>query len=257
MGQTVMAAQTYKCRGPYSPHFGEKTPGNGAGWHPGRLGHKLRGDSLAYFLLKIFEDALDEVSSSCVFSTTHSQNGSMFHSPVADQMLASTLTFLQQNIDKRPLSAPPVACFPEECSSDAACFTDYLPRASNNTLSSQIVESMSHLSWNATSALVNVTPSPSTVSLSNWTLELSFFDVKAVQKSEERGMGYMDRKYIFVSQGTGTHISFRVIITAHKSSIWICECQKGFLQYPANMVDLDKGSIVLLHSYPYQGCSTR
>jgi hypothetical protein len=63
MGHSTNSIGDYKCYGPYNYTFSEKTPGGGAAWHPGRVGHQLRGDSLAYALLSILSDSVDTVAS--------------------------------------------------------------------------------------------------------------------------------------------------------------------------------------------------
>jgi hypothetical protein len=277
MGQTVMACQTYKCRGPYGPTFSEKTPGGGAGWHPGKLGHKLRGDNIAYFLLKIFEEALDSILSSTtgcnatesgrlrrlgeestVATSTVVTSGGHPHE-MANSLLATSMKFMHDHIDKSPLYKAPVACLPEECSSDAQCFTDYLPRESANTITSRIHNFSydSQLELHGLDKAISANSVDLRATLANWTFELSFFDAAAVQKSEDRHMGYLDRKYIFVSQGHGTHISFLVSVVSKMSPIWLCECQKGFLKYPGTMTDLDRGALVILQPYPIQGESSK
>jgi hypothetical protein len=57
----VFGCDEYKCLGPYTADFCEKTPGGGAPHHPGRLMHKLRGENLAYFYLSILIEAVEDV----------------------------------------------------------------------------------------------------------------------------------------------------------------------------------------------------
>jgi hypothetical protein len=57
----VFGCDEYKCFGPYTADFCEKTPGGGALHHPGRLMHKLRGENLAYFYLSILIEAVEDV----------------------------------------------------------------------------------------------------------------------------------------------------------------------------------------------------
>lgn len=59
--QSLFGCDEYKCLGPYTADFCEKTPGGGAAHHPGRLMHQLRGENLAYFYLSILQEALDDV----------------------------------------------------------------------------------------------------------------------------------------------------------------------------------------------------
>jgi hypothetical protein len=57
----VFGCDEYRCLGPYTADFCEKTPGGGAAHHPGRLMHKLRGENLAYFYLSVLIEAVEEV----------------------------------------------------------------------------------------------------------------------------------------------------------------------------------------------------
>ena len=58
MGQSVLGVDAYKCRGPYTPDFSVKTPGGGVHWHPGARGHRLKGESAAFYFLAMLDDAL-------------------------------------------------------------------------------------------------------------------------------------------------------------------------------------------------------
>ena len=58
MGQSVLGVDAYKCRGPYTPDFSVKTPGGGVHWHPGARGHRLKGESAAFYFLAMLHDAL-------------------------------------------------------------------------------------------------------------------------------------------------------------------------------------------------------
>lgn len=71
----------------------------------------------------------------------------------------------------------------------------------------------------------------------SWSKELSFFDKSAVEKSIEQKLGYIDRKYVYISKGVGTTITIQVLVN-NESPIWLCELQKGFLKYPVEYGDL-------------------
>ena len=88
---------------------------------------------------------------------------------------------------------------------------------------------------------------------SNWELQLSFFDARAVAKGEAKGMGYQDRKMVWVSPANVTsgnerdEASLTILVSVgelnakqYGGRVWLCELQKGFLQYPADYGDLDK-----------------
>lgn len=381
MGQNVLGLDVYKCRGPYSPDFNAKTPGGGVAWHPGRLGHKLRGENLAYFVLSILQDALDTImpsvagcSSKSILKSSESFTSSLtahrgsralkdtqvdharnlprqsratmddalkgqplirlledagshsgedgtgqgedkevgmrpaiglgdipdrlssFSSALAEDaanpmvlpaegstvsraassvggrgsdmsshmlvlrsIVMNTFKSLQENL---PASVPdpPLTCAKEDCSTAAMCFTDFEPRVTNS-LSGQVVGLYSvvnaALGHNAAPPtplhdLRSSSTSPLRLNISskyffgNWSLELSFFDRSAVQKAADRGLGYVDRKYIFMSHGEGDAISFFVKVT-RQNSLWLCEVQKGFLKYPPTMGDLDKAAALFIH----------
>lgn len=61
--------------------------------------------------------------------------------------------------------------------------------------------------------------------------------------------GYVDRKYLYISQGLNASLSF-LIRTTRRGPVWLCECQKGFLKYPATMGDLDVAANVFVKSLP-------
>lgn len=79
----------------------------------------------------------------------------------------------------------------------------------------------------------------------SWLRQLSPFDAKAVARGEAQHLGYLDRKYVFWSQGPGSSLQLEVRVR-HISPIWLCELQKGFVQYPSTMADLDLGAEVIL-----------
>ncbi len=242
MGQNVLPIEKYSCFGPYNESFSTKTPGGGAYWHPGRIGHRLRGHSLAYAYLSILEDALSELD-----DLYKNDNHNLFQNTI------SRLQFSEKYIStkgKVNIKFKEGKVCGDICD-NANCFTDYLPRE-NNPLSSLLVGNPV-IGINTFNDTNNITAFTSTLkylhkynaSSYNWTFGISFFDVKGVEKSLKNNLGYYDRKYIYTSNGMGSVLSFRISPTK-KHSIWICECQKGFLKYPANMNDLDIGSNLYL-----------
>jgi len=317
----VNAAQDYACYGPYDKNFGVKTPGGGAQWHPGKIGHELRGDVLAFFVLSILDDALatiqreqlealEEIAPAPSLNHAGAVNvkpGSV-QTPEA-RVLKKQQSFLhQRNVipainegiykvaqkylgkhiggggAKKLLARHPARWCGEEICGDHVpqCFTDYEPRVSSG-FSEVVLES-------------------------EWERGLSFFDRNGVQKSIDKGLGYIDRKYIYLSTGVGSKISFYANVlgqsnegpvakmqaktvskndthvksgaksgggletsvealggglrralagggsathtndtaasTAPTSRLYLCEVQKGFLQYPADMDDLLTGALV-------------
>lgn len=57
----------------------------------------------------------------------------------------------------------------------------------------------------------------------SWNKSLSFLDANAVMKNTAKGLGYIDKKYIFLSSGVGSSISLPVSVSATQSPVWICE----------------------------------
>jgi len=201
-------------------------------------------------------------------------------------------------------SHTPLFCDKDICSEVIPqCYTDYEPRVSHG-FNELIVDDVLDYS-------------------SKWTKELSFFDAKAVAKGEARGMGYIDRKYIYISQGINTTLSFYIhpyttsisedmLVWKHahpthahinttgahgkvsdvlveetsplrslrgdtpnttpntspntpntpstvppprsRSTLFLCELQKGFLKYPEGMDDLISANVYI--SYDAAGTST-
>lgn len=115
---------------------------------------------------------------------------------------------------------PPVACDPKVCDADPTCFTEFEPRVSHS-LRDIVVGQLS----------------------SNWTLDISFFDAKAIVKAQLKQRGYLDKKYVFMSHSVEAPLSLLVKPTK-KSSVWLCQLQKGFLQYPNWLGDLNDSAEV-------------
>jgi hypothetical protein len=108
----------------------------------------------------------------------------------------------------------------QEANQKPHCYTDFEPRI-QNSISDIIFEKK------------------------NWYRNISFFDEKAVEKSILKNFGYIDRKYIFVSEKINATISFKIVVK-HKNPIWVCEVQKGFLNYPSYMGSLHESVDVFL-----------
>lgn len=211
-GQNIQLLDQYRCMGPYGADFSVKTPGGGQKWHPGRAGHRLRGENLAYFLLHIFEEAI-----SMVLDLGIEQAG---------KESLQRLAGLREGARKPP--SKPVVCNPEECDSRPSCFTNFEPRI-KNSLSDIIIAPQS------------------LQSASNWTYDLSMFDKAAVLKAAQRGLGYLDRKYVYTSGTMHKPMSLHISPKRENSFVLICEVQKGFNTYPAWMADLDKGAHLTLY----------
>lgn len=203
-----MPLEEYKCLGPYGADFGEKTGGGGNSWHPGLKGHRVRGNVLSYFLLEILKESITTLLNDLQNLTP-------------DEIIINSTAYLRENQMQEPPLAP-IACDPRICNSEAACFTEYEPRVSH-PLRDIIVGRGS----------------------SNWTLEISFFDSKAILKAESRGRGYLDKKYVYMSHSDSHPLSL-LVKPNRTSSVWLCQLQKGFLQYPSTLGDLDNASLLYL-----------
>ena len=130
-----------------------------------------------------------------------------------------------------PSLPSPVACDISVCGSQAQCFTQYEPRIDHS------IESLRQL------------PEGVTRDTSTWTLGLSWFDVAGVKKAEDKGAGYLDKKFIYTSSSPNEPLVLRIPSRSY-NHIWLCQVQKGFLKYPAGMAELDAGAEVRvdLHS---------
>lgn len=268
MGQNILELDSYKCQGPYDKEFCEKTTGGGNEWHPGKKGHQFRGDNLVYNIISILEDAFAEILSSIdnckeseqparapqlnystsfpdlkIRKSSHSYTDSKY-------VLANSLTFLKDNtFDKVP--DPPQICSSEDCVNPSNCFTDFEPRMQNSLKSLVVGRKPPDLRIPSIYNNDTIGDSTSLVGKSGWTLELSFFDKTAVGKGIAKGYGYIDRKYIFLSHGVDSIISFRIQPRKSVNPVWLCEVQKGFLKYPSNVGELDKsGRFYLFKDIP-------
>jgi len=347
MGQSLFGIESYRCLGPYTNDFNEKSPGGGATHHPGKYMHKLRGDSLAFFFLSILQEAVAAVdqlaqcglvkpsirtnragdpvvgdsngrnrvsatsrdpktssldggdgsgsitSSSCgnreqhpslqlqleaLDSALQLQSSSNFTTQHALGTLpaerpngqSSTRRRLQQQRQQQQHDTVPFVAM------DAArnCRDSSSVESSVPTSSARVYQYIvSYLQFLQTPPLPEVPSSYAMQELSyqptcytnlqphvshaldssgimvpqhsNWTLGLSFLDKKAVVKSQEKGLGYIDLKYIWTSSGVNSSMTFNIHVT-HENPLWLCEVQKGFVQYPSHVADLPVGASVYI-----------
>ena len=208
VGQNVQVIEKYRCLGPYGGDFSVKTPGGGQKWHPGKRGHQLRGDSLSFFLLSVLEDALSAVVA------------------LGEEELALSRARQVLGEEQAKVLSKPLICPAEECDSAPLCFTNYEPRMKNSLSDILLERPGAH---------------------NNWTLDLSFFDQAAVAKASARGLGYLDRKFLFTSGTMHKPLTMHISPRRDKSFLLVCEVQKGFNKYPAGMGDLDHAAALLLY----------
>ena len=218
MGQSVMPLLQYKCQGPYSADFSVKTTGSGAAWHPGRKGHILRAHSIVYTLLLMLDEALNEV-----------QHAKLTSGHEEETLLLKTVNELASKHPPTASHLPPKTCSDtEECGNTAPkCYTEYLPRQGNSLMDKIIGQN-------------------------DWSLNVSFYDLKGVETNAHEHRGYIDKKMVYISTTNKTALSFAIDLSRN-SSIWLCELQRGFLNYPKDMGDLDKEATV----YLYKNVATR
>lgn len=57
----MLPIAAFKCRGPYNKDFCTKSTGPGKKWHPGVMGHQLRGDIVAYGLLAMMKEGIASI----------------------------------------------------------------------------------------------------------------------------------------------------------------------------------------------------
>jgi hypothetical protein len=205
--------------GPYGANFGVKSKGEGKSWHPGVLGHKYRADSLSYFLMEIFREALDDYIKA-------SMEGPKTLHELHQYNLQILTSHHSSHLPK------PIACDVVVCGIVPKCFTNYEPRVQNDLTKIIVPTSVDH-----SSSLP-----------ANWMTEISWFDQGGVKKSMDEKRGYMDKKYIvrsnFTGEGVLTFVDSASVLTiqinpTEKSPIWLCQVQKGFLKYPATDGELD------------------
>jgi hypothetical protein len=133
MGQNVLPMEAYKCKGPYTPYFSVKTPGGGAAWHPGRLGHQMRGESLAYAFLMSLKSALEDIKEAAA--------GLVFTNQAVKTLLDQSNQFVKRNTF-RSVPEPPVSCGEDDCQTEPRCFTDYQPRVPTASISQSSKDSV-------------------------------------------------------------------------------------------------------------------
>ncbi len=147
-----------------------------------------------------------------------------------------------ESIYIKKMPAVPSAYHLSEASVKPTCYTDYEPRMSHSITSLILRDDSAANSHHHHHANDNNSSSMS----NNWTKELSFFDVKGVEKAMKKNYGYLDRKYIYLSHGNQSELALHLIVENGNTPLWLCELQKGFGKYPATMTDLDQGADISL-----------
>lgn len=180
-------------------------------------------------------------------TTTAANNNNKNNSPSPSVITVSVWTVLSAWIQEylyhqlhhgRVVPPVPSHYHIDETTYPPNCFTDYEPRANRDHSISAMAVNMSTLAPGWTQKLMHSQPANSSLF---WQSLLSPFDANAVNKAQQRGLGYLDRKYAYFSQGLHSVLSLK-LRTYHAAPLWLCELQKGFLKYPAMMTDLDAGA---------------
>ena len=143
---------------PYFNHADKPFKDIDAGWHAGPHGHAFRGDVIAAYYLRRFEKALASLS----VEAAQLPAGAKF-SPGAPF---------------KPKPLPPVrSCEKEVCTSPAHCAFSFEPK----------------LRGDLGAIMLNNTAGKK----GSWKWMLSPSDQRAVAKSQAKGLGYLDLKYVF------------------------------------------------------------
>mmetsp|Transcript_379 Transcript_379/g.426 ORF Transcript_379/g.426 Transcript_379/m.426 type:complete len:663 (+) Transcript_379:83-2071(+) len=265
MGQNVMAVETVRCQGPYSANFSEPSTGSGAAWHPGQLGHKLRGDNLAYVLLTSLHEAADGLQQALFAPTRVSPQQAA--SDRSHELLARLIGGLQLPVAKKPADAVFATLSarlantntPVDMELRVSVVRELLRRHLSELYSRPLPPPTAQMDINETlnphpQCLTDFQPrqAPGLASrvhgpFSSWARDLAFFDKAAVDKNDRLGLGYLDRKYIYSSGGfIGSGLAIQLTIdNDFGSPLWLCQLQKGFLKYPPTMGDLSVAASVL------------
>lgn len=330
MGLSTFPIGNYRCLGPYDGNFSMRSTGSGgASWHPGKKGHQLRGDALAYFVLEMIVDAASTVRDLLCSPTIEASRRDVSKAQIAARAAAVVKTeSVHNNATKSASTKNNTSAVPAKASHSLRRLSTFTPNphSGSNTIEEAIWNNITStlsmltnihnavnlptLTKQITSALhthpehhidhsavymhslcsaylayfhslklpavsshydIPETTYPPTcytdylprqkqdMSISNlihppkgkWTNELSWFDKNAVEKAERKKLGYLDRKYIYRSNGNGTSLGLH-ISTRHNAPLWLCELQKGFQQYPAYMSDLiDGAEITICLHFPF------
>eukprot|EP01036_Dinobryon_divergens_P031899 gene31899-41389_t len=230
--------------GPYSSNFSAKSTGGGAPWHPGVLGHKLRGESMAFVFLRMMHDAADELidllfkTEKRVFKTTSTDD--LVHSLLSRLIGALRIPIAQVALD-------PVAKALKKSLSDnpnlttqtgfliSLCF-DILTRWKAHSLSGPpLVPPKFNINETATlpqcfteykPSMKNPLSGLTIKAMSSWSPELAFFDKAAV-----------DRAFIFSSAGyPGSVLALKIVVpNSLRNPLWLCELQKAADLYSTSL----------------------
>ena len=169
---------------------------------------------------KVAASRTDTISSGNHGSSSDSSGG-LNRMPHTGEIYSLIVNYLQ-SVYQIPLPPVPSAYNIPEISYKPTCHTDFEPRVMNS-LQDIIVRQYS-----------------------NWQKDLAFLDKAAVEKSDARGLGYIDKKYVFTSTGVNSSLSF-VVRNTGANRVWLAELQKGFQTYPADShADLNHGADVFV-----------
>jgi hypothetical protein len=129
----------------------------------------------------------------------------------------------------------PVSYKLPETNHPAHCYTDFEPRHMNSLYDIMVSDS----------TIADRKISGGNGSRLSWKKERSPFDVKILAKIDkiQPPLGYLDRKYAFMSSGNFSKLSLNITIH-HVSSIWLCELRKSMSTHFPTFTDFNKGSLV-------------
>lgn len=131
--QNILPVAEYKCKGPYNKDFCTKAPGVGKAWHPGTLGHKLRGEVMAYSLMSMLRESITIITraapadSDAITVSPSSLVGSLqIHTSRRLEEKGVHISWgdkVNTGASDMKSKLAPVACIEEDCVTPPTCFT--------------------------------------------------------------------------------------------------------------------------------------
>ena len=132
----MLPVADFKCRGPYTKDFCRKSPGIGKKWHPGVLGHKLRGESMSFAFLAMLRGSVKAIlaavsrghdpSDEGIKVSVSNKVGKLLlhaHAYLKDRGVLSEWGFKSSDITSANLQQRAISCSEQECGIPPKCFT--------------------------------------------------------------------------------------------------------------------------------------